>query len=167
MPSKLSDWFDAGAVGRPHGLDGSFYVTLPRPELLERDMEVTLAGTARRIVRRAGTPARPIVRLEGCDDRDTAEALRGEHLLVPRDRAPALPDGEWWPEELAGCEVHDGGRRVGTVLRMLALPSCEVLEVEREAGETLLVPMVRDAVRDVDVAAQRIDVDLRFLGEDA
>jgi ribosomal 30S subunit maturation factor RimM len=42
---------------------------------------------------------------------------------------------------------------------MVAYPSCEVLVV----GEHL-VPMVRDAIRRVDVAARRIEVDARFLG---
>ncbi len=76
---------------------------------------------------------------------------------------PPLGEDEWWAEDLEGCTVHDGGRRVGTVRRLLALPSCEVLEVEREDGE-LLVPLVSDAVRAVDVAGRTIDVDLRFLG---
>jgi 16S rRNA processing protein RimM len=51
------------------------------------------------------------------------------------------------------------------VRRMMALPSCEALEVERADGRELLVPLVRDAVRSVDVAARRIDVDLSFLGD--
>ena len=49
--------------------------------------------------------------------------------------------------------------------RMSALPSCEVLEVDRPDGSELLVPMVRDAIRSIDVEARRIDVDLGFLGE--
>ena len=49
--------------------------------------------------------------------------------------------------------------------RMLALPSVEVLEVDRPDGGELLVPMVRDCVRSIDVAARRIDIDLGFLGE--
>jgi ribosomal 30S subunit maturation factor RimM len=48
---------------------------------------------------------------------------------------------------------------------MLPLPSCEALEVARDGGGDLLVPMVSDAVRAVDVGARRIDVDLAFLGE--
>jgi 16S rRNA processing protein RimM len=32
-------------------------------------------------------------------------------------------------------------------------------------GSELLVPMIRDAIRSVDVGARRIDVDLSFLGE--
>jgi 16S rRNA processing protein RimM len=54
------------------------------------------------------------------------------------------------------------------VTRLLALPSCEVLEVDRGGSETsaaLLVPLIRDAVRSVDVESREIDVDLAFLGE--
>ena len=50
---------------------------------------------------------------------------------------------------------------------MLSLPSCEVLEVTREGdGGELLVPLVGDAVREVDLEGRSIDVDLRFLGEE-
>ena len=72
---------------------------------------------------------------------------------------------EWWAHELEGCVVCDGKRQLGTVSGMLELPSCEVLEVRREDGRELLVPMVRDAVRNVDVAARCIEVSLDFLGE--
>ncbi len=59
----------------------------------------------------------------------------------------------------------DGAAPVGVVRRMVGLPSCEALEVQRAGGVELLVPLVREAVRSVDVAARRIDVDLAFLGE--
>ena len=106
------------------------------------------------------------MRLEGCDDRDAAVALRDQEIAVARAGAPALEDDEWWADDLEGCAVHDGSQRVGVVSRLLALPSCEVLEVQRpdRAGE-LLVPLVRDAVRAVDVERREIDIDLRFLGE--
>jgi 16S rRNA processing protein RimM len=61
--------------------------------------------------------------------------------------------------------VVDGDLAVGFVRRMAALPSCEVLEVDRPDGSELLVPLVRDAIRSIDVAGRRIDVDLGFLGE--
>jgi 16S rRNA processing protein RimM len=140
-------------------------VTRPDARLLGVGAAVEVAGRPRRIERRAGTDARPIVRLEGVAGREAAEALRGRPLLVARD-APALGDGEWWADELEGCAVVDGAVRVGVVRRMLALPSCEVLEVERSGGGELLVPLVRDAVRSVDVEGRRIDVDLAFLGEE-
>jgi 16S rRNA processing protein RimM len=155
----------AGYVGRPHGLDGSFHVNRARPALLELGRTVRLGGRETKIVRLAGFDARPIVRVEGCEDRDAAEALRGASLEVDASLAAPLPDGEWWAEELAGCRVVDGERPVGVVRSMLGLPSCECLEVQRPEGPDILVPMVRDAIRRVDVKAGEIDVNLEFLGE--
>ena len=162
-------WLTGGRVGRPHGLDGSFHVTHPRPRLLAPGVTVLVAGVEAEVVRRAGTEDRPILRLSGVDDRGAAESLRGEELLVPRAAAPALGEGEWWAEDFEGCVVTDGPTEIGRVRRMVALPSCEALEVERGGadGGDLLIPLVRDAVREVDVEAHRIDVDLAFLGEDA
>jgi 16S rRNA processing protein RimM len=155
----------AGRVGRPHGLDGSFYVTGPRPRLLTDGASVIVAGRTAAITRRAGTDRRPIVRLEGVEDRDAAEALRGQPLAVPEAQVPALADGEWWAHELEGCHVADGERLLGTVSRLVELPSCEALEVERvDGGEHLLVPMVKDAIRRVAPSERRIEVDADFLG---
>lgn len=167
MPSAESTrWLRAGRVGRPHGLDGSFHVLDASPPLLALGACLTVGGRQVRIARRAGDDRRPIVRLEGCDDRAAAEALRGEELLVERSEAPELAADEWWAEDLEGCAVLDRDRPVGVVRRLLALPSVDVLEVERADGAAdLLVPLVTDAVRDVDVERRKIDVDLRFLGE--
>jgi 16S rRNA processing protein RimM len=166
----------AGRVGRAHGLDGSFYVTSPRPRLLTLGTSVTVAGRRAEIVRRAGTEQRPIVRLDGVEDREGANALRGVALTVDRLQAPALEEGEWWAHELEGCAVVDGEQRVvGTVSRMLELPSCEALEVRRETigsqptgshpPAPLIVPMVKDAIRRMRVAEGRIEIDMGFLGE--
>jgi 16S rRNA processing protein RimM len=168
MGRPAGGWLQAGRVGRPHGLDGSFHVREASARLLELGAEVVIDGLPTRpsrIVRRAGDDRHPIVRLEGHESRAAAEDLKGRQLLVPRDDAPELEDDEWWAEDLVGCNVRDADREVGTVVRLLALPSCEVLEVARSHGSgELLVPLVADAVRSVDVERKAIDVDLRFLG---
>jgi 16S rRNA processing protein RimM len=126
---------------------------------------VRIADGEAEIVRRAGTDERPILRLAGHDGREAAEALRGHELLVHRTAAPALEEDEWYAEDLEGCRVVDGTAEVGQVRRLVALPSCEALEVQRPGESDLLVPLVRDAVRSVDVNAGVVDVDLAFLGE--
>lgn len=160
-------WLNAGVVGRPHGLDGSFHVVRPVAGLLAVGTAVRVGGSERRIERRAGFDARPILRLEGDQDRSAAEALSGQDILVAREGAAELGPDEWWAEDLEGCAVSDSGREVGVVTRLLELPSCEVLEVARAAGgPALLVPLVTDAVRDVDLERRVIEIDLRFLGEE-
>lgn len=159
-------WLHAGRVGRPHGLDGSFLVADINAVLLRGAESVIVNGTERAIERRAGHDARMILRLEGCSDRAAVEAIRGQELFVARAQAPELDEDEWWAEDLEGLTVRDGDRTVGTVTRLLALPSCEVLEVERtDGGDALLVPLISDAVRNVDLEGGQIDIDLSFLGE--
>ena len=126
----------------------------PVVELLEEGAALSVAGRAVAVVRRAGTDARPIVRVEGIEDRDAAEALRGEELLTV---AEGDQDAGWEIAELVGCDVPG----IGSVRRVLRNPSCDVLEV---GDEGTLVPLVADAVKSVDTEARRIEVDLRFLG---
>jgi 16S rRNA processing protein RimM len=114
-----------------------------------------LATSLGTVVRLAGTADKPIVRLEGVTTRAGAEALRGE----PISADVALEEDEFYAQELVGMAVVDGEKAVGVVARVVAYPSCEVLEV----GD-LLIPLVSDAVREIDFEAGRIDVDLGFLG---
>ena len=144
----------AGRVGRPHGLDGSFRVDSPAHPL-EVGTIVTIRDAERVVERRAGSGDRPLVRLEGVGDRDAAAAMRGELLLVKESEAP-LGELEWLAADLVACVVPGLGR----VLRVLEAPSCDVLELE----DGTLVPLVSDAVKSVDIAAGRIEVDRNFLG---
>src|SRR5688500_4200429 len=96
MPSSPSDrgpddsrsnppTLEAGRVGRPHGLDGSFHVTRPDARLLAGVEELFVNGVMTRVERRAGTPEKPILRLEGHAGREAVEALRGAQLAVPME----------------------------------------------------------------------------------
>jgi 16S rRNA processing protein RimM len=166
------DLLSVGRVGRPHGLDGAFHVTQPRERVLNEVTSVIVNGSPVEITRRGGTSARPVLRLEGVERRQDAEALRGADLWVPRTATPPLEEDEWLAEDLVGCRVVDGARAVGVVARLLPYPSCDLLEVQRpdadpdHATKALLVPLIADAVRTVDVEAKQIDINLTFLGED-
>jgi len=136
-------------VGKPHGLDGSFHIEAP----LEEGETVTIGEREYTVAERKGSDSRPIVRLDGIDDRDAAEALRGETL----DSAHPEPLGEeeWHVEDLVGCRIEG----LGEVTGVLEGLSCDVLEV---GGE--LIPLVTDAVTRVDVENKVIEVDREFLG---
>jgi 16S rRNA processing protein RimM len=155
----------AGRVGRPHGLDGCFHVTGARPRLLCEGMSVEVGGRTLRVCREGGTEQRPLLWLTEVKDREAALALRGEDLRVAAKHAPSLGEGEWWAHQLEGCEVHYDAQTIGVVSKLIELPSCEALEVVREQGRPLLVPMVKDAIKSVDAKRRRIEIDLKFLGE--
>ena len=147
----------AGRVGRPHGLDGSFYVVEPVARFLVPGTALDGLGV---IAARKGADAKPIVRLEGVGTREAADALRGRWLDVTDAEPDALGEDEYAADDLIGCAVVDGDVSLGVVASLIALPSVEALELD----DGSLVPMVRDCVRSVDIAAKRIDVDRGFLG---
>ena len=136
----------AGRVGKPHGLDGSFYVD-GASHPLPVGTRVTVGDLTLEIGRRAGTDERPLVRLSGVED---PRALRGELLLVDAE----LEEDEWLADDLLRCSVPGHGR----VVRILDGPSCSVLELE----DGLLVPFISDAIRSVE--GGEIVIDEGFLG---
>jgi 16S rRNA processing protein RimM len=136
----------AGRVGKPHGLDGSFYVD-GASHPLPVGTALQVGDDAHEIERRAGTDERPLIRLSGVDD---PRGLRGELLLVEAE----LAEDEWLAADLVGCSVPGHG----AVLRVFDGPSCSVLELE----DGTLVPFVSDAIESVERGEIRLNED--FLG---
>jgi 16S rRNA processing protein RimM len=136
----------AGRVGKPHGLDGSFYVD-GASHPLAVGTTLTIADRPLEVERRAGTDERPLIRLTGLDD---PRELRGELLLVEAE----LAEDEWLASDLMSCSVSGRGR----VVRVLDGPSCSVLELE----DGSLVPFISDVIRSVEGGEIRLNED--FLG---
>ena len=139
-------------VGKPHGLDGSFYVDGP----LDEGAEVTIDGREYKVAGRKGTEAKPIIRLDGVEDRDAAEALRGQTITPGNgQRATGNEPDEWLISDLIGCQIEG----IGEVTGVLEGMSCDVLEA---GGE--LIPLVTDAVTRVDPENKVIEINREFLG---
>jgi 16S rRNA processing protein RimM len=136
-----------------------------RLELLDPGRTVSIAGRELEVAWRRGTRARPLVRFEGVEGRDAAGQLRGQAITVPRSALGALPEGEFLVDDLIGLEAFDGARRVGRVVDVLGMPSADVLEIERSGEDPLLVPLVGDAVRSIDLEARRLEINAGFVDE--
>ena len=140
-----------GRVGRPHGLDGSFFVegASDREGAFAVGTVLDVGGAPATIVAaKRGAHGRPVIRL----DRSVA---RGATLSVPRDSLPHLPDDEYYAFDLVGLRVEEeGGRLLGHVKDVLDYPANDVLELD--SGVSL--PLVEACVRQVDLAGGRIVV---------
>jgi 16S rRNA processing protein RimM len=146
-----------GRVGRPHGLRGdvTVAVTTDDPDarfapgaVLQSDRGPLTIATRRR------SGSLLLLRFDGVDDRDAAEALRGTELRVSAETLPEVDDpDEFYDHQLVGLAVrHADGRSLGEVVNVWHPPASPVLLVRRPDGSEEAVPFVRALVPTVDLA---------------
>lgn len=143
-----------GRVGRPHGLDGSFFVehASEDPARFAEGAALLVAGEPARVVASKRAGGRPVIRLD-------RPVERGSELAVSRDQLPPPEEDAWYAFQLVGLEVvEEGGRALGRVAAVEPGVANDVIELE----DGLLLPFVDACVRDVDVAAGRIVVSPGF-----
>jgi 16S rRNA processing protein RimM len=150
-----SDLVPVGRVGRPHGIDGAFFVEGPsdRPGTFAVGAALWVGGKPAKVVlARRGGGNRPVIRLD-------RPAERGAILAVPRADLPALGEDEYYAFQLVGLAVEEeGGRFLGRVADVVDYPANDVLELD----SGLSLPLVGACVRSVDLEGGRIVVSPGF-----
>ena len=108
-----------------------------------------------------------VARLEGMDDRNAAEALKGVRISLPRSAFPATPEGEYYWVDLIGLRVvNREGVDLGVVRDLMPTGPTSVLVLEyplvQDGVETVaerLIPFVSAYIDDVDRTTRRITAD--------
>ena len=97
---------------------------------------------------------RVIARLDGIDDRDAAESLKGTKLYVPRSVLPEPEDGAFYHADLVGLRAETAdGAPLGTVKAVYNFGAGDVIEITGDGAgkDGLMVPFTNAAVPDVDL----------------
>lgn len=97
-------------------------------------------------------PGLLILTLEGVDDRDLADELRGsEAYILEREAAPLRSD-EYFIHQLYGLQVFtEAGETVGKVREVLTTGAQEILVIARAGQTDALIPMVNAIVVELDI----------------
>jgi len=100
-------------------------------------------------------------RLDGVNDRNAAEALKGVELSIDRDRLPEPDEDEVYHADLISLAAHDvDGKLVGEVVAVLDFGAGELLELKLpDQKSTVLVPFNVDSVPEIDLGAGRLTID--------
>ena len=140
-----------GRVGRPHGVDGSFFVeeASETPGRFERGATLLVEGEPAEItVSKRGAGGRPVVKLDRA-------VPRGATLSVRRDELPALDADAYYVFQLVGLAVEEqGGRALGVVADVENGPANDALVLD----SGLLLPLVEACVLELDLDAGRVVV---------
>ena len=90
------------------------------------------------------------------------DAAKYIHKIVSVDNADLKPleENEYYIGDLRGISVinHDTGEHVGTLKDVLITGGNDVLDIETEDGRQVLVPMVHEFVKNIDVESGRMEI---------
>jgi 16S rRNA processing protein RimM len=101
-----------------------------------------------------------LAEIDGVDDRDAADALRGTRLYVDRSALPAPEEEEFYQADLIGLAALRGdGSTLGKVVAVNDFGAGASLEIADEAGKTVLVPFTSAAVPVIDIAGGMLVVE--------
>ncbi len=120
---------------------------------------VYFGSIPRRIERSRPHKSGLVVKFEGVDGRNAAEALRGTVLTVPLSAVLPLEGSNYYHYQIIGMAVWTAeDEYLGTVREILPAGGTDVYVIKSEEGRELLLPALREVVTDVDITANRMTV---------
>jgi len=175
MLEKKNDLRLIGIIGKPHGIHGEVilsFVTDYPDSILEGTIFFTDENrqdfleieNIRNIdlVNKNGA----IAKFKGIEDRNSAEAIRGFNLLREVKQSPSLPEGEFWIDDLIGCNVYNNVENyIGKVIDVIANMANDNILVEKDINsieingikeKEFFIPLIDDYIDHIDIACKKI-----------
>lgn len=165
------DRCEIGKIVGVHGVRGDMLL-LPQTDFPERflgmkELDVTVAGKpmrtfkVRRIEPYEGKNTF-FLRLQGVEDRDAAETLKGALITVAEDERVELEEDEYWLDDIIGLAVFDKatGGRLGEITEVICTGSNDVYVVKTPEGASKAIPAIADVIEKVDVANGTMTVNI-------
>jgi len=155
-----------GYVVKPHGIRGEVKVQPISPDpdrfyqlkkvFLRMDVIQAYSIQKTRISNRF-----VFLKLSGVDSRNDAEILRDCEVLIEKKDLIDLPSDSYFIHDLIGCEmITKEGKIVGNVVDILQMASNDVYVVNDDSGKEILVPAIKDVIKEIDIKRKKIRVHL-------
>ena len=158
--------FNIGIIGSPHGLNGFVRVRSLSGEVDHFfDLkEVTIAKDEKRrllkIEEFKASPPGVLIRFEGIDSPEKAKGLTGAQLIVSREQAVPLEEGEFYIEDLKGQPVvTKDGEKIGQIADIIEGGGGELVEIKLTDKDTRLVPFRKEFFPEITPEKGKIIID--------
>ncbi len=101
------------------------------------------------------------LKLEGIDTIEEAENYRNFYLKVKRDKDEKLEEGSYYIVDILGCKVYtDEQKELGKVDDVFSTGSNDVYVVKDEEGRQILLPAIKEVIKNIDIENKTITVHL-------
>jgi len=161
-PPDEPETLEVGRVSKAHGILGELRIVphWESSDALAKVEELWLTLKDRRVAytveRARAVPRAFLVKLQGVDDRNAAEALHGASVSVPRSHLTPLEPGEYYLIDLVGATVAGPEGDIGEVTAVASHPTVDVIVVRLTDGRSVEQPLSEPWLESVDVAARRV-----------
>lgn len=161
----MNEMLRVGVISSTHGVRGEVkvYPTTDDPErFLDLD-EVTLDAGREMIPLEIQNVKffknMVILKFKGYDNINDIEKYKGRDLLIRRNQAVVLEEDEYFIGDLIGLSVvTEEGAVLGTLTDVMPTGANDVYIVRQESGKELLLPAIKECIREVDLESRFIKV---------
>ncbi len=163
----MEDMLQVGVITQTHGIRGEVKVfpTTDDAARFKKLKKVTLDnGKERRELEIASVKFFKnlvILKFKGIDNINDVEKYKKAPLYVTREDAVPLGENEYFIADLIGLKViSDEGEALGILDDVLQTGANDVYVVKCDNGEEILVPAIKDCVKNVDIEGKEITLHL-------
>ena len=162
---RQDDFLLVGTIGLPFGIRGQvkLHAVTSHPEHLSRIKKVFFGDERVPMPMRRAAEHKPnvlLLTLDGVADRGAAEKLRGVEVYIREADAVPLDEDEYFLHDLPGLQVETtAGEAIGAVKEVLETGAKDVLVVTRPDGGEVLIPMIHDVVKSLDIPTKRLVIE--------
>ena len=150
-------FIEAGEIVNTHGVRGEMKVLswMDSPEILCEFDRCRISGKEYTIESCRVQKTCNLLKLQGVDTMEAAQAMRGRTMELYRDD---IDDEVIFAAELIGVDVYCGGENIGKIKEVLDYPGNSVYVVKGE--HEYMIPAVKAFILNTDMDANRMEVKL-------
>lgn len=161
----MKDYLRVGVISSTHGLKGEVKV-FSTTDNIERfqSLKKCILDTGKEYLELEVEGVKffkqfAILKFKGFDKIEQIEKYRGKDLLVTREDAVELKEGEFFITDLIGCKViKEDGAKIGELTDVLKTGANDVFEVKTLEGKQLLLPYIDECIKSIDLEKEEITV---------
>lgn len=162
------DFYNVGKIVNTHGIRGDVRVMPTTDFVAERfakgqDLYLQQAGEPLKLTVELARQHKGfiLVKFVGYDNINDVQAFRDHELMVSGKDQQPLEDGQYYYHQIIGLSVKTvDGEELGTIKEILSPGANDVWVVQRDGKKDLLLPVIDDVVKDVDLDAGEVTVEL-------